>query len=50
MKEHIERDGLESFVKQYQKYDSITGETDRYEFLEDKVKEYTDKINYTPII
>lgn len=50
MKEHIERDGIESFIKQYQKYDSIMGESDRVEFLEEKIKEYNQKINYTPII
>ena len=50
MQEHIERDGLESFVKHYSKYESVMGETDRMRFLEDKVKEYQDKINYTPII
>lgn len=50
MKEHIERDGLEVFVKHYQKYDSIMGETDRIQFLEEKFKEYTQMINYTPLI
>lgn len=50
MQEHIERDGLESFVKHYSKYESVMGETDRMRFLEDKVKEYQDKINYTPLI
>ncbi len=50
MQEHIQRDGLEVFVKHYKKYDSIMGETDRMRFLEEKVKEYQDKINYTPMI
>lgn len=50
MKEQIERDGLEEFVRLYGKYECITGETDRMNFLEDKFKEYEDKINYTPII
>ena len=50
MKEHIERDGLESFVKQYTRYDSLMGESDRMRFLEEKIKEYEDKVNYTPII
>lgn len=50
MKEQIERDGLEEFVRLYTKYDSITGESDRMEFLEKKIEEYRDKINYTPII
>jgi len=50
MSEQIERDGLEEFVRLYTKYDCITGETDRMRFLEDKIKEYEDKVNYTPII
>jgi hypothetical protein len=43
MKEHIERDGIESFIKHYQKYDSIMGESDRVEFLEQKIKEYKER-------
>ena len=50
MEEQIERDGLEVFVKSYSKYESITGESDRMRFLEEKIKEYQDKVNYTPII
>ena len=50
MKRQLERDGLEIFVKSYSRYDSIMGESDRMEFLEDRIKEYEDKINYTPII
>ena len=50
MKEEINRDGLETFVIRYGKYDSIMGESDRMEFLETKIKEYQDRINYTPII
>jgi len=50
MEEEIERDGLELFVKRYGRYDSISGDSDRMKFLEDKAKEYEDKVNYTPII
>jgi hypothetical protein len=50
MREHIERDGLESFVKHYIKYDSVMGETDRMVFLESKIEEYKQMINYTPVI
>lgn len=50
MEEQIERDGLEEFVRIYTKYDSISGESDRMRFLEEKIKEYQDKVNYTPII
>jgi hypothetical protein len=50
MKKQIELDGLEVFVKRFSKYDSIMGEDDRIKFLEEKIKEYNDKLNYTPII
>ena len=50
MEEQIERDGLEVFVKSYSKYDCISGESDRMRFLEEKIKEYEEKINFTPII
>lgn len=50
MKRELERDGLEIFVKSYSRYDSIMGESDRMKFLEDKIKEYEDRINYTPVI
>ena len=43
MEEEIDSNGLEVFVKLYSKYDSISGETDRVEFLEMKMKEYYDK-------
>jgi hypothetical protein len=41
MKEQIERDGLKEFVRIYRKYDSISGESDRMEFLENKIREYS---------
>lgn len=44
MQSEIDRDGLESFVKRYGRYDSIMGDSDRMEFLENKVKEYEDSI------
>jgi hypothetical protein len=50
MKKQIELNGLEVFVKGYSKYDSIMGEDDRIKFLEEKIKEYEEKLNYTPII
>jgi hypothetical protein len=40
MEAEIKSIGLEKFVKRMQKYESITGETDRMQFLESKVKEY----------
>jgi hypothetical protein len=50
MQREIDQEGLETFVKRYGRYDSVMGETDRMKFLEEKVKEYQDKINYTPMI
>jgi predicted nucleotidyltransferase len=32
--------GLETFVKRYQKYDSITGSSESFKFLEQKITEY----------
>ena len=40
MKMEIAINGIEQFVKSYNKYDSIMGESDRMEFLENKIKEY----------
>lgn len=40
MQAEINTDGLETFVKRMEKYEAITGETDRMEFLENKIKEY----------
>lgn len=50
METQLVNEGLEEFVKLYSKYECIIGESDRVRFLEDKIKEYQDKINYTPII
>ena len=43
MTEQIERDGLKEFVRIYTKYDCITGDSDRMEFLENKIKEFENK-------
>jgi hypothetical protein len=32
--------GLETFVKRYQKYECITGPSESFRFLEEKIKEY----------
>jgi len=37
--------GLENFVKRYRKYDAITGPTESFRFLEEKIKEYEKVIN-----
>ena len=40
MEAELKSVGLETFVKRMQKYECITGETDRMQFLESKIKEY----------
>ena len=40
MQTHINESGLNSFIKSYGKYDSVSGESDRVEFFENKIKEY----------
>ena len=32
--------GLETFVKRYRKYDALTGPSECFRFLENKIKEY----------
>lgn len=44
MQSEIDRNGLAEFVRIYTKYDSIMGESDRMEFLENKIKEYENVI------
>ena len=40
LKEEFNKSGLESFVKRYHKYDSFTGSSESFKFLEQKIKEY----------
>jgi hypothetical protein len=40
LKKEFKSKGLEGFVKSYRKYDAITGPSESFQFLEDKVKEY----------
>ena len=40
LQSEFESKGLEQFVKSYRKYDAITGPSESFRFLEDKVKEY----------
>lgn len=47
LNEEFNRSGLESFVKRYQKYDSLTGSSESFEFLESKIKQYEEIINNT---
>jgi hypothetical protein len=36
----FENVGLETFVKRYRKYDALTGPSESFRFLEEKIKEY----------
>jgi len=37
--------GLKEFVRRYRRYDAITGPSESFRFLEDKIKEYEKVIN-----
>ena len=47
LNEEFNKSGLESFVKRYEKYDSLTGSSESFEFLESKIKQYEEIINNT---
>lgn len=40
LESELKSNGLESFVKRYEKYDSLTGSSESMDFLEQKIKEY----------
>lgn len=42
LEEELNRVGLMNFVYRYKKYDSIVGETNSMEFLDDKITQYND--------
>ena len=42
LESELESNGLETFVNRYKKYDSLTGSSESFEFLEQKIKEYED--------
>jgi hypothetical protein len=45
LSKEFNRNGLESFLKRYKKYDSLTGYTESFDFLESKTKQYEESIN-----
>ena len=47
LEKELELKGLEQFVKSYRKYDAITGPSESFRFLEEKIKEYEEVINNT---
>jgi hypothetical protein len=51
LNEEFNKSGLESFVKRYLKYDSLTGSSESFEFLESKINLYENlKNNNTNLI
>jgi hypothetical protein len=40
LEDELNKNGLETFVKRYQKYDSITGSSESFQFLEEKINLY----------
>ena len=42
LESELESNGLELFVKRYRKYDSLTGSSESFEFLEQKIKEVSE--------
>jgi hypothetical protein len=40
LEDELKRNGLEAFVKRYEKYDSISGSSESFEFLEAKINLY----------
>jgi hypothetical protein len=45
LSKEFNRNGLESFLKRYKKYDSLTGSTQSFDFLESKIKQHEESIN-----
>ncbi len=45
LQKELELKGLEQFVKSYRKYDAITGPSESFRFLEEKIEEYEKVIN-----
>jgi hypothetical protein len=40
LERHIDNVGLEKFIKTYRSYDALTGPSECFEFIEEKIKEY----------
>ena len=39
LEQHLENVGLEKFIKMYRSYDALTGPSECFEFIEQKIKE-----------
>jgi hypothetical protein len=40
LEDELNKNGLEAFVKRYEKYESLTGSSESFEFLEAKINLY----------
>jgi len=40
LEQHLDNVGLEKFIKTYRSYDALTGPSECFEFIEEKIKEY----------
>ncbi len=40
LERHLDNVGLEKFIKNYRSYDALTGPSECFEFIEEKIKEY----------
>ena len=49
LQKEVDSVGLEVFVKRYQKYDCLTGESESMLFLEEKQKEYNETVIHNNI-
>ena len=49
LQKEVDSVGLEVFVKRYQKYDCLTGESESMLFLEEKQKEYNETVIHNSI-
>jgi hypothetical protein len=40
LERHLDNVGLEKFIKNYRSYDALSGPSECFEFIEEKIKEY----------
>jgi len=45
LERHLDNVGLKKFIKNYRSYDALTGPSECFEFIEEKIKEYEEVIN-----
>ena len=45
LERHLDTVGLKKFIKNYRSYDALTGPSECFEFIEEKIKEYEEVIN-----